>query len=99
MRRGTTPTNVISTDQDLTSATAIYLTYSQNKKNIIEKSLADMTVTPEQITVRLSQQETLRFLPGVTVKVQIRAKFDDGSAIASNIMTASVNDILKDGEI
>ena len=99
MRRGTTPTNVIHTDLDLTTASSIYLTYSQNKRNIIEKELPDMEVTKECITVHLTQQDTLRLIPDVTVKVQVRAKFPDGSAVASNIMSASVNDILKDGEI
>ena len=99
MRRGTTPTNVIHTDLDLTTALSIYLTYSQNKRNIIEKELPDMEVTKERITVHLSQKDTLCLLPDVPVKVQVRAKFPDGSAVASNIMSVSVNDILKDGEI
>ena len=33
------------------------------------------------------------------VEIQFRAKFTDGSAVASNIMTATVLKILKGGEI
>ena len=41
MIRGTTPTNIFNVDVDLTTATAIYITYNQNGKTVFEKSLAD----------------------------------------------------------
>ena len=98
MRRGTTPTNTFTVDTDLTNAVAVYVTYSQGKNVIIEKSMEDLTITSTKVEVTLSQEDTLAFSGGA-VQIQIRAKFGDGSAIASNIIMASVDQILKDGVI
>ena len=98
MRRGTTPTNTFTVDVDLRQATALYVTYKQNSRVILEKTLADATITETSVAVTLTQEETLAFGKG-TVSIQIRAKFVDGVAIASNIITANVNAILKDGVI
>ena len=98
MRRGTTPTNTFTVDVDLREATALYVTYKQNSRVILEKTLADATIEETSVAVTLTQEETLAFSKG-TVMIQIRAKFADGAAIASNIITANVNAILKDGVI
>lgn len=99
MRRGTTPTNTITTNVDLTDATAIYLTYAQKGRVVFEKTKEDMDVTQDKISVRLSQNDTLSLNDLLEVKIQIRALFGDGTAIASNIMVVPVKAILKDGEI
>ena len=98
MRRGTTPTNTFTVDVDLRQATALYVTYKQNSRVILEKTLEDATITETSVAVTLTQEETLAFSKG-TVSIQIRAKFADGAAIASNIITSSVDQILKDGVI
>lgn len=99
MRRGTTPSNIFTVDTDLTSAEALYITYRQGYKTVVEKSLTDgIEVTAETITVTLSQADTLKFAKG-DVEMQIRARFPGGEAIASQIMTAPVEAILKDGVI
>ena len=99
MIRGTTPTHIFKTDMDISEATEIYITYKQDDI-VIEKTIEDCTVTPEEITVKLSQEETLAFKQsGYVADVQIRAKFPNGTAVASNIMTIEVSKILKDGEI
>lgn len=99
MRRGTTPTHTFSTDVDLTGASVIWLTYKQGGKVLLTKEKDDMTVTAESIEVTLTQNETLTFSDNKGVEMQIRAKFPNGSAIASNVMHASVDKILKDGVI
>ena len=98
MRRGTTPTNTFTVDVDLRQATALYVTYKQNSRVILEKTLADATITETSVAVTLTQEDTLAFAQG-SAQIQIRAKFVDGAAIASNIITASVDQILKDGVI
>lgn len=95
MTRGTTPTNIIDVDIDLTGATDIYVTYVQNGHTIMEKTLGDMTVDEERLTIRLTQEETFVFDPKKKVAVQIRAKFADNTAVASNIMYVGVENILK----
>lgn len=100
MRRGTTPTHTIQTDMDLTDAEVLYITYRQNGKNVIEKSLHDgIVVMSDSVNVKLSQADTLAFSHRGEVLIQIRAGFADGSRLASNVMHTTVDEILKDGEI
>ena len=102
MYRGTTPAHTFTTETDLSDAAVIYITYKQNGQNVLEKTKADITFDSEQsaytMTVTLSQAETLAF-DDSQVAIQIRARFDDGRAIASNVISVPVRQILKDGEI
>ena len=45
-----------------------------------------------------SQADTLCFSPG-PVKIQIRARLRDGNAVASDIISTTALEVLKDGEI
>lgn len=98
MKRGTTPTNTFKTNIDLTGAT-VFLTYSQRGRVVLEKTGEDLEISAEAIVTRLTQKDTLGFDALQKVSIQIRYVFPDGTAGASNIMTASVGEILKDGEI
>lgn len=99
MIRGTTPTHVFETDVDLTGAEEIYITYKQGS-TVVEKVMADCDVTAESVSVNLTQAETLLFREGgFRAQVQIRVKFPDGSALASNIIPIDISPILKQGEI
>lgn len=99
MIRGTTPTLVFDVDADLTSAQVIYITLRQIGRDAIEKTQEDITVEAARLTVRLTQAETLALEPGLPVEIQIRARFPDGSAIASNVMRTDAGRILKEGVI
>lgn len=100
MRRGTTPTHIFGTDVDLTDAEVIYITYRQGNKNVLEKTKDDLTsITAEEIRVELTQTDTLGFSVSGNVEIQIRARFPDGSAIASQVIHTSANAILKEGVI
>ena len=98
MKRGTTPTNTFKTNIVLTGAT-VFLTYSQRGRVVLEKTGDDLEISAEAIVTRLTQKDTLGFDALQKVSIQIRYVFPDGTAGASNIMTASVGEILKDGEI
>jgi len=101
MRRGSTPTNVFTTDIDLSQAT-VYVSYEQNGVVVVEKTGSDLTFATDQgnytITLSLSQEDTLKFKPG-TVMIQIRYVFPDGAADASNIIKTTFERIIKDGVI
>lgn len=99
MRRGTTPTHTFKTDMDLTTAEVLFITYKQGKKVVLEKTIDDVTITAEEITTDLSQQDTLAMSSIGTVSIQIRAKFPDGTAVASNVMERPAKEILKNGVI
>ena len=99
MRRGTTPKHIFKTDIDLRDAEVIYLTYKQGGKTVLTKEISDMEITKDDVTVYLSQPDTLMFSTRGDVDIQIRVRFPDGSAIASNIIGTKVNAILKEGVI
>lgn len=98
MIRGTTPTHIFETDVDLTNF-RIYISYKQRGSVIVEKTNEDCTITSTSVTVKLSQEETLRFNIDAPVKIQIRAVAGSGDAIASSIIDTSAHEILKDGVI
>lgn len=98
MYRGTTPTNAFRTDVDLENASVLFVSYKQNGKVVLEKSLEDVSVKKTLVTVNLTQKETLLFQDGI-VTIQIRAKFPDNTAIASNLIRTTAEEIVKDGEI
>ena len=99
MRRGTTPTHIFTTDIDLRGAAVLYLTYKQDQAKVLEKTIEDVTIEEDKLTVTLTQQETLMFNTTMRVEMQIRVRFPDGSELASNIMRAPVERILKGGVI
>lgn len=98
MYRGTTPLNIFTVDADLTTAEVIYITYKQGCQVVIEKDIDEIEVTADKLTVRLSQEDTLKF-DYREVEIQIRARYPDETAIASNIIKTTVEHILKDGVI
>jgi len=102
MWRGTTPTHVFTVPSDvpLQNFTTMYMTYSQNGKVVVEKKESDLTVDTANHKIRLTftQADSLRFQPG-SVQIQLRAKTAQGDAVASNIITTTAADVLKDGEI
>lgn len=97
MRRGTTPTITITTDIDLTQASNLFVTFKQGDRVAFEKTLEDVTVTENQVVCELNQSDTLALKDGM-VRFQIRATIGN-SKVASNVMTATVDEILKGGAI
>lgn len=96
--RGTTPTHIFEVDVDLTSAVVMYISYKQFDKVVLEKTLEDITVTATQLTVRLTQEETLLFKDGL-VEIQIRARLADDSALKSDVIKTDADKLIKDGVI
>ena len=100
MWRGTTPTHVFNLPEGFSEAvfTDIYISYAQNGKVILEKTIEDITVSGTALTIFLSQADTLQFSDG-PVQIQMRGKLDNGKALASNIIRTDAREVLKDGEI
>lgn len=104
MYRGTTPNQIFKLDFLLENVDKLYISYSQNGEVVIEKELADLTITTDEITgfsvisFLMSQDDSLLFIDE-DILIQIRIKFVDTTAIASEIIRTHINDILKDGEI
>ena len=100
MIRGTTPTHIFLLPEDLDpgSFSEMYITYAQLGSVVTEKERNDMTIIGHEVRVTLSQEETLRLLPG-TVEIQMRVKTVSGSVFASGIVETTVDKVLKGGVI
>ena len=95
IQRGSTPTHEITTDISLVDAEVIYVTYEQLNRMVVEKGKDDIAVEADKLIIELSQEETLKFNDKYKVEIQVRARFADGRAPVSNIMTTTVDRLLK----
>lgn len=112
MIRGTTPKHTFTLPFHTDIIDTVYITYRQEccygKNIVIERGkdaaqgLDNCTFDGDKIIVELTQEETLAFMHGVQVAIQIRVKTTDGqtfNVLASEVIKVSVNEILKDGVI
>lgn len=98
MIRGTTPTLEFALPFEVDLIAEAYVTISQNQSVVIDKSLSELTCAGKTLTVKLSQEDTLKlqqseFKPA---EVQIRVRMKSGDALASDIMRLHVGRILKE---
>lgn len=99
MIRGTTPTLNFTIPFDTWLISEAFVTLSQNEQVVVEKRLEDCSVDKRKLSVRLTQEETLKLSCDCKTEIQIRAKTTVGEAIASDIFTVDTGRILKDGVI
>ena len=99
MIRGTTPILHFTLPFEVSELDEYWITISQRYENIkIDKTSTDCTASGSEITLTLTQEDTLKLMPDKPAYIQIRALKDD-YAIASTIIRCSVGDILKEGVI
>ena len=99
MIRGTTPTLEFIIPFDTGQLAEAFVTLSQNEVIIIDKALTECQCNENKLSVRLTQEETLKLQCDCTTEIQIRAKTLEGEAIASQIIKVNTERILKDGVI
>ena len=105
IRRGTTPiiTATVEDNIDLSSIKTAWLYISQgignNRKIVIDKETTDLTISGKNVSVTLSQEDTLSLVSGLISQIQIRLLNEQGVAYASQREFVSVEEIDKDGEI
>ena len=99
MIRGTTSTLQFAFPFKLTNVAELWVTLKQDNNIVLDKALADCELDGAILTLRLTQQDTLKLNAFMPVAMQIRMRTNDGNAVASNIITTSVGQILKDGVI
>ena len=90
--RGTTPTHIFTVPVGSSQITTLKITYSQNDQVLFSKSKSDVTFDDKQISVTLTQQETLKFVcePNSPVEIQISIVENNNNVLKSNVMTAVV---------
>lgn len=71
-RRACSYQATIQTPEDPTTYSAVLVTFQQNGINVINKSLADLTIDGDAFVVQLTQAETAMFESGQQLWLQIR---------------------------
>lgn len=108
MRRGTTPTvtltvtNEDETPLDLTGK-ELHVTFDDGRRQLTKRETDDgVTVEVDGdatiVEIALTQEETLMWREGGTVRVQVRVK-GGGSAAATDIASFQAEEILLEGVI
>ena len=105
MIRATTPIHTYIFEQDPSQFEQILITYSQNNTIVMEKTKEDLNIqefstcnndVKWKASFRLTQKDTKAFKPSKQVHVQVRVLTEYGEALASDIFTFSVSDVLND---
>ena len=100
MWRGTTPTHTFTLPEGMKEEdfAVLFISYAQNGEVVVEKSGSDLSFEDNTVKVVFSQADTLMFEPG-PVKIQLRGRMLDGQTVASNHISTTAKEVLKDGEI
>lgn len=91
MIRGTTPTFVLTIDEsvDLTEAQNVYVSFENDSVELVKKSGdSGVVVEAHQVSVYLSQEETLQFKKNLSV--QINWTYANGSRGCTKIVSVPV---------
>lgn len=99
MIRGTTPTLEFTIPFETSLLAEAWVTLSQNKKVVLDKHLSECQCSGNVLTLKLTQEETLKLDCNCLTEIQLRVRTAGGDALASEIMVVSSNRILKDGVI
>lgn len=110
MRRGTTPMHTFTLPFEVPEGSSVRVVYAQNEQILVERTTETCTIDKNTITLRLTDEETLRFdcqphyvdgrYEPHMVEVQIGIKTPSGDKLWSDIMTDTPERILrKDGVI
>lgn len=99
MIRGTTPTLSFKLPFSVDTVADGYVSFAQDGQLLIDKKLADCDCGTDSLTVKLTQEDTLKLKDGLPTEMQIRVKTKDGNALASQIMKVSTERILREGVI
>ena len=98
MIRGTTPTHVFTIPFDASLLSSARVVYKQGNKEILRKETEAFKMEGFQLSVTLTQEETLLFDDKASVKFQLRVRTKAGKALATPPMIVSVEECL-DGEV
>ena len=94
MRQGTTPTHYFDLDISTEMLAAARVTYKQGATIVLEKELCDCALTGNTVEVTLTQEETLKFDCSKVCRVQLHCTTLGGQALASDVFTLEVDELL-----
>lgn len=96
MRRGTTPKHTFTLPFDTADVAKVRVIYAQGDEVVLVKCEDDVSFEGNDITLKLTQEETLSFSCKTSVKVQIRVLTTAGDALSSDPCIVSVEECLED---
>lgn len=101
MIRGTTPTLTFTLPFSLDGVKTCWITFAQNGSERFTVDLSNECCEWEgdQITINMTQEQTLKLKSAISVSIQLRVLTNRAEALASDVITVPVKDILKDGVI
>lgn len=94
MRQGTTPTHTFRLPCSVTEVKAARVTYAQDDKKVLEKTLDNCAKSGSTLSVTLTQEETLSFKCNASAQVQVHILTTEGKSLVSNIHTFFVCECL-----
>lgn len=96
--RGTTPKFIFTLPNSITidDILNVELVFTQNDEIIIIKKLEDFTTSNSQLTITLTQEDTLKLKGNSPLYYQIKVLLKDNSIITSDIITNMVYNSLSE---
>lgn len=101
MIRGTTPTHTFQLPFDTSEVCSVRLIYKQELLHgciVLTKEIDDCQMSGDQISVTLTQEDTLSLNCKYPVKIQLRVLTKQGESLATTPITRSLVECL-DGEV
>ena len=96
--RGTTPKFIFTLPNSITidDILNVELVFTQNDEIVIAKKLGDFTTSNNQLTITLTQEDTLKLKGNSPLYYQIKVLLNDKSVITSDIITNMVYNSLSE---
>ena len=96
MIRGTTPTHTFNVPLSAENIKKVKITYEQDGVDILTKREGDCTIADGKVTVRLTQEETLKFDHEKLITIQIRVLSKNDDALSSYPFSVNAVECLDD---
>lgn len=96
MIRGTTPTHIFNLPFVASTITKLRVTYKQKGEKVLEKTETDCTIAEDTVKIKLTQEESLKFVARENVEVQLRAKYENGEVLSHTVKELPVERVLNE---
>lgn len=96
MRRLTTPEHKFTLQIDPSVISKVRITYAQNNAIVLNKEGDAVSIDGNIARVKLTQEETKKFVADKEVEIQVRVLTLDNDALASDIIKVDVKKVLDD---
>lgn len=101
IRRGTTPTIKVTSEENLELFDEIYLVIKQETASgytLVEKRLTTdgVRVDSNHFNVKLTQEETLALQSGKKAEIQLKGKLTNGDVVTTDVTDVKIERVLKE---